>query len=143
MLSNAIKLLFLAMTLVYVAARPEFEVPESYEMENDEMDREPRLKIPAPILTKPLWPCPFDCGKVCVVKYPFTSGNPPVSNIFYICHKAVHDCCKKACYSYQKCLLTKPEWACYADTLDYICKCRSISKPKFPFLETKGQKKTQ
>jgi hypothetical protein len=56
MLSNAIKLLFLAMALVCVAARPEFEVPEteSYEMENDEMDREPRLKIPAPILTKPL-----------------------------------------------------------------------------------------
>jgi hypothetical protein len=148
MLSSTIKLLLLAMALVYVAARlPEtegddldVEIPESEadEMENVEMDsKSDEKKQVVPIFTSK---CPFDCGKVCVVKYPFTWGNPPQTNYFYLCHKQVYYCCRKACHYYQNCVSSgKPEWVCYAETLDIICKCRSIPKPKIPF-EIKGVK---
>ncbi len=154
MLPSTVKLLFFAIALVYVAARPEFEFPETDadeldveipkseadEMDNVEMDSksiEKKPIVPFPIF-KPK--CPFDCGKVCVVKYPFTWGIPPQANYFYICLLKIHECCKNACASYQKCVLFgKPEWACYADTLDYICKCRSIVKPKFEIKEVKSK----
>ncbi|CAB4002618.1 Hypothetical predicted protein [Paramuricea clavata] len=82
-------------------------------------------RTPKPLAAKPetlspsfsFKPCPFDCNKVCVVKV----------GSFYKCSLPISKCCKNACVFYHKCLLTKLEWACYADTLDYVCKCRKLS----------------
>ena len=159
MFSSAFKLLFLAMAVACVAARLEFEdfpleteadetdveVPDTDdEVDNVEMDdsmtkEERQLNVNSSILKpKPL--CPFDCGKVCVVKYPFVWGIPPVTNYFYLCDRRVYYCCKRACQYYQNCINSnKPAWVCYPETLDYLCRCRRITKPNIKFEIQRGK----
>ena len=160
MLSNAFKPLVLAMAFLYVAARPEsedipleteademdIEVPETEddEMNNVEMDdamtkEERQLKVRPPIF-KPIVRCPFDCAKVCVRKYPFTWGIPPKTHYFYVCDRRVYNCCKRACFYYQNCINSgRPAWACYAETLDFLCRCRRIRQQNFQ-IQVKGGK---
>ena len=156
MLSNALKLLLLAIALVCVAIPESEDFPreteahdvdvEVVETKGGETDNvtiddlvKKQIKFP-PILT-PFCPrCPFDCGSVCVVKYPFTWGHPPITYVFYLCHYDVYICCKKACCKHQTCVKSnKPSWACYTDTLDMLCKCRRKAKPNI-ILKVKEKK---
>ena len=146
MLSSAFKLLLPAIVLVCVTAEThhmDIEVPETKENQTDnvEMDDLVKKEIKKPAILTPFVPiCPFDCSKVCIVKYPFTWGIPPVSYVFYRCHIEPYECCKKACCYYKTCVNSnKPAWACYTDTLDKLCKCRSIAKPNIKF-KIKGKK---
>jgi hypothetical protein len=154
MLSNAFKLLALAMAIICVAARPEFEefpqeteademnveVPETGndEADNVEMDGMSKRKTkPFPVLSKP---CPFNCKTIAIVKFPFIWGKPP-PQYFLFWHHGVYNCCQKACSYYQGCLNSnKPAWLCYLDTLDIICKCRNL-KPHFKITveQTRGK----
>ena len=155
MLSNVFKLLFLAMAFMCVTARPEFEdfrqkteadetdmevlETEQDETDNVEMDGLFKKQTKLPKSSAPCT-CPFDCGKVAIVKYPFIWNKPAVEDYLYFMHPGIYKCCREACEHYQNCLsLNKPEWLCYPETLDYICKCRSITKPNIK-VEVKDQK---
>jgi hypothetical protein len=136
MLSNAFKLLVLAMAFLYVAARPEsedipleteademdIEVPETEDdagMDNvDAMTNEKRQFNVRPVR------CPFDCAKTSIIKYPFSWGVPPKTYYFYRSDLRVYRCCKSACAYYQNCVRFRPAWACYADVMDRLCSCR-------------------
>ena len=116
MLASSMKLLFLAIALVCVAARPEFDFPAN--IEADELDdvKMDLSKAPAKSFLQ-LNRCPFDCTQVCIIK----------NGIDYECNKQVSDCCHNACQSYQYC--SSHPWVCYIQLLDKICMCRRNPNP--------------
>ena len=119
MLTSTTKLVFLAIALVCVAARPEFGFPantEADELSEVKMDLDKAPAKPFPQLTR----CPFDCTKVCIVQ----------NGLNYECDRLVSECCHNACQSYGNCFLHP--WVCYIQLLDKICTCRSTPKPTIP-----------
>jgi hypothetical protein len=137
MLSNAFKLVALAMTFICVAARPpKFEefpqateedemnvkVPETEndEADNVEMDgmskRQTKPVIPVPK------PCPFDCNSIAIVEDQSSGG------ISGFLDPQIYKCCQNACSQYQSWLNSnQPPWACYRKTLDIMCKCTKVN----------------
>ena len=64
--------------------------------------------------------CPFDCEKACVV---------PRRTFFrrsYVCIITIHRGCQLCCRIYAHCrLLNIPDWICYQNALDCVCRYRT------------------